>query len=78
MVCDHLFGLFRSRVTRVLLPCARSRYLVPPLTTVDLHVERQMRMSVERLIYRIEHPQLEPVLEFVKPNLVERSSVKNI
>jgi hypothetical protein len=31
MVRDHLLGLFRLAVTRVILAYARSRYLVTPL-----------------------------------------------
>ncbi len=52
-----------------------TRYLIPPLTTVDLHVEQQMQMAVDRLVHRINHPEAAPLVQWIKPNLVVRKSV---
>lgn len=53
-----------------------SRYLVPPLTTVDNHVERQMRAAVDGLLWRIEHPDAPLRVTVIDPELVERGSAR--
>jgi len=55
-----------------------TRFLVPPLTTVDLHVEEQIQLAVDRLVFRINHPRAERLVQRVKANLVERASVAKV
>jgi DNA-binding LacI/PurR family transcriptional regulator len=55
-----------------------SEYLLPPLTTVDNHVEQQMQSAVALLIKRIESPNTRRVLKLVVPSLVERGSVRQM
>ena len=55
-----------------------ARYLVPPLTTVDLHVERQMAAAVDRLAERIADPSVPPRTVRVDPELVVRRSVRDV
>ncbi len=54
-----------------------ARYMVPPLTTVDLHVERQMAAAVDRLAERIADPFLSPTAVRIDPELVVRRSVRD-
>jgi DNA-binding LacI/PurR family transcriptional regulator len=52
-----------------------TRYLIPPLTTIDLHVEKQMQTAVDRLVHRINNPTAETLVQWIAPDLVERKSV---
>ncbi len=53
-----------------------ARYLVPPLTTVDLHVERQMAAAVDLLVDRLAHPDSPAAAVRVEPELVVRASTR--
>ena len=53
-------------------------YLVPALTTIDNHVELQMKQSVERLLERINNPDAPRRVYMVQPTLVERQSVRDL
>ena len=53
-----------------------SSYLVPPLTTVDNNVSKQVEICVELLTDRIANPGRERVVRTIRPVLVERASVK--
>ena len=54
-----------------------ARYLVPPLTTVDLHVERQVAAAVDRLAERIADPSIPLTTLRIEPELVARRSVRD-
>ena len=49
-------------------------FTVPPLTTVDLHAERQMAAAVDMVIHRLAHPDDPPAATAVSPELVVRAS----
>jgi len=55
-----------------------SAFLVPALTTIDNHVELQMKQSVERLLERINNPDASRRVYMVQPTLVERQSVRDL
>lgn len=50
----------------------------PPLTTMHVDKIGMGRLAVELLVNRIEHPESSPVRATVRPNLIERSSVRTI
>lgn len=52
-----------------------SQYLVPPLTTVDNHVDRCMQTAVELVSWRLEHPRAKRRSEVIQGSWVERMSV---
>ena len=53
---------------------AGTRYTVPPLTTVDLHAERQMAAAVDMVVERLTHPDDPPASVAIAPELVVRAS----
>ena len=53
---------------------AHTRYTVPPLTTVDLHGERQLRAAVDLLLERLKSPDDPAAARSVDPELVVRQS----
>lgn len=55
-----------------------SAYLVPPLTTVELHIERQVELILEALFKRIRSPESPKCVHVVTPTLVVRESTRFI
>ena len=55
-----------------------ARYTVPPLTTVDLHAERQMRAAVDMVVERLTHPDDAAAAVCVAPELVVRASTRAV
>ncbi|HEV7298652.1 MAG TPA: LacI family DNA-binding transcriptional regulator [Tepidisphaeraceae bacterium] len=55
-----------------------SAYLVPSLTSIDNHVDEQMRQAVNRLMARIESPGADRATIVVQPSLVTRGSVISV
>lgn len=55
-----------------------SPYLVPPLTTVDNHIDRQVAEAVELLVSRINRRRRGQEERLIQPTLVERGSVKRL
>ncbi len=55
-----------------------SAFMVPPLTTIDFHIDRQASLVLECLNKRIESPQLARQTLIVEPSLVVRNSVAKL
>lgn len=55
-----------------------SAYLVPPLTTVDNRIDKQMNAAVELIVARTAAPKAPPTHHAVKPELIVRDSVRAI
>lgn len=55
-----------------------SAYMVPPLTTIDFHIDRQAAMVIECLNRRIQEPLLARQTLIVEPSLVVRHSVARL
>lgn len=54
--------------------------LTPPITSVDVDVERHVEVALEMLKERMEGDEnkVRPVLRFIEPRLIERQSVKTL
>ena len=55
-----------------------SAALMPPLTSIDAHVVEMGKQAVEMMINRIEHPDSPTQRVILKPELIERQSVRQI
>lgn len=53
-------------------------WVLPPLTTFDLNLDHACEMAAQRLLTRIEQPEVPEVTIFVNPDFVERKSVKHV
>ncbi len=57
---------------------ASSRYMIPPLTTVDSQVAGVIESSIELLVSRIMQPEAHRQVRVIEPQLITRASVRDL